>query len=44
MDIRFGYQQDPVIGPEQKLGLGGISFYLSFVGVVIVCSFLALVV
>ena len=44
VDIGFGGQQDLVLGPEQKLGLGGISFYLSFVGVVIVCSFLALVV
>ena len=44
MGIRFGGQQDPILGPEQKLGLGGVSFYLSFVGVAIVCSLLALVV
>ena len=31
-------QQDPILGPEQKLGLGGVSFYLSFVSVAIVCS------
>ena len=43
MEIEFGGQQDPVLGPEQKLDLGGVSFYLSFVGVAIVCSFLALV-
>ena len=44
VEIRFGGQQDPVLGPEQKLSLGGVSFYLSFVGVAIVCSLLALVV
>ena len=44
MEIGFGSQQDPVLGPEQQLGLGGVSFYLSFVGVAIVCSLLALVV
>ena len=43
MVIGFGGQQDPVLGPEQNLGLGGVSFYLSFVGVAIVCSLLALV-
>ena len=32
------------LGPEQKLGLGGVSFYLFFVGVAIVCSLLAFVV
>ncbi|XP_015170791.1 uncharacterized protein [Solanum tuberosum] len=42
--IGFGSQQDPDLGPEQQLGLGGVSFYLSFVGVAIVCSLLALVV
>ncbi|WMV48998.1 hypothetical protein MTR67_042383 [Solanum verrucosum] len=40
----FGSQEDPVLGPEQQLGLGGVSFYLSFVGVAIVCSLLTLVV
>ena len=44
MKIRFGGQQDPILGPEQKLGLGGVSFYLSFVGVAIVYSLLELVV
>ena len=44
MEIRFEGQKDPVLGPKQKLGLGGVSFYLSFVGVAIVCSLLALVV
>ena len=44
MEIGFGSQQNPVLGPEQKLDLGGVSFYLSFVGVAIVCSLLALVV
>ena len=43
VEIRFGGQQDPFLGPELKLGLGGVSFYLSFVGVAIVCSILALV-
>ena len=43
VDIGFGGQQDLVLGPEQKLGLGGVSFYLSFVGVAIVCSLLTLV-
>ena len=41
---RIGGQKDPVLGPEQKLGLGDVSFYLSFVGVAIVCSLLELVV
>ena len=44
VEIRFGGQKDPILGPEQKLGLGDVSFYLSFVGVVIVCSVLTLVV
>ena len=44
MEIGFGGQQDPVLGPEQRVGFGGVSFYLSFVGVAIVCSVLALVV
>ena len=44
MEIGFRSQQDPVLGPEQNLGLGGVSFYLSFVGVAIVCYFFALVV
>ena len=43
MEIGFGGQKDSVLGPEQKLGLGGVSFCLSFVGVAIVCSLLALV-
>ena len=43
MEIGFGGQKDLVLGPEQKLSLGGVSFYLSFVGVAIVCSLLALV-
>ena len=37
-------QQDLVLGFEQKLDLGGVSFYLSFVGVAIVYSLLTLVV
>ena len=41
---RIRSQKDPVLSLEQKLGLGGVSFYLSFVGVAIVCSLLALVV
>ena len=44
MKIGFGSQQDPFLGSEQQQGLGGVSFYLSFVGVAIVCSLLALVV
>ena len=44
MEIGFGGQKDLVLGPKQRLGLGGVSFYLSFVGVAIVCSLLALVV
>ena len=44
MEIGFGGQKDPILGPEQKLDLDGVSFYLSFVGVAIVCSFLALIV
>ena len=31
------------LGPEQKPGLGGVSFYLFFVDVAIVCCLLALV-
>ena len=44
MKIEFGCQQDLVLGPIQKLGLGGVSFYLCFVGVAIVSSLLAFVV
>ena len=44
MEIEFGGQQDPILGPEPRLGLSGVSFYLSFVGVAIICSLLALVV
>ena len=44
MKIGLGVQKDPILGPEQKLDLDGVSFYLSFVGVAIVCSLLALVV
>ena len=44
MEIEFRGHQDPVLGLKQKLGLGGVSFYLSFVGVAIVCSILAIVV
>jgi len=44
VEIGFIIQQDPVLGPEQQLSLGGVPFYLSFVGVAIVCSLLALVV
>ena len=42
VEIEFEGQKDPIFGPEQKLDLGGVSFYLSFVGVAIVCSLLAL--
>jgi len=44
VEIGFRRHKDPVLGPEQQLGLGGVSFYLSFDGVAIVCSLLALVV
>ena len=44
VEIGFRSQKDPVLGPKQKLGLGSVSFYFSFVGVTIVCSVLALVV
>ena len=44
VEIEYGGQQDPVLGSKQKLDLGGVSFYLSFVGIAIVCSLLALVV
>ena len=44
VETAFEGQQDPILGPEQKMGLGGVSFYLSFVGVDIVCSILAHVV
>ena len=44
METGFGGQQDTILGTEQKLGFGGVSFYLSFVGVAIVYSLLALVV
>ena len=40
---RIRWSARSVLGPEQNLGLGGVSFYLSFVGVAIVCSLLALV-
>ena len=43
VEIGFGGHQDPVLGLKQKLGLGGVSYYLSFVGVAIVCSLLTLV-
>lgn len=43
MEIGFRHQQDPVLGLEQQLGLGRVSFNLSFVSVAIVCSLLALV-
>ena len=43
VEIGFRSQQDSVLCPEQRLDLGGVSFYLSFVGVAIVCSLLALV-
>ena len=44
MKIVFEGKKDHVLGAEQKLDLGGVSFYLSFVGVAIVCFLLALVV
>ena len=44
MEIGFGGQKDPFLGSEQKIGLGDVSFYLSFVGVAIFCSLLAHVV
>ena len=44
VDIGFGGQKDPILGPEQKLGLGDVSLFLSVVGVAIVCSLLPLVV
>ena len=44
MEIRFRGQKDPILGSEQKLSLGGVSLYLSFLGVAIVCSLLELVV
>ena len=44
MKIGFGGQKDPILGPEQKLSFDSVFFYLSFVGVAIVCSLLALVV
>ena len=44
VEIEFKGQKDPILGPEQKLDLDGISFYLSFVRVAIVCSLLAIVV
>ena len=40
MEIGFGGQYDSILGPEQRLVCGGVSFYLSFVDVAIVCSFL----
>ena len=40
VEILFGGKKYPVLGPEQKLDLDGISFYLSFVGVAIVHSLL----
>ena len=44
VEIVFGGQKDPILDLEQKLSLSDVSFYLSFVGVAIICSFLALVV
>ena len=44
VEIGFIGHKNPVLDPEHKLSLGGVSFYLSFVGVAIVCSLLALVV
>ena len=44
VEIGFRGHQDPILDLEQKLSLSDVSFYLSFVGVAIVCSFLALVV
>ena len=44
MKIGFSSQKDSILSPKQKFSLGGVSFYLSFVGVAIVCSLLALVV
>ena len=43
-EIGFGGQQDPFLGLEQKLSLGVVSFYLSFVGIANVCYLFALVV
>ena len=43
MEIEFRGHKDPVLSLEQKLGSGGVSFYLSFVGVAIVFSLLTLV-
>ena len=39
--IRFGGQEDTVLGPEQRLDLVGVSFSLCFIGAAIVCYFLA---
>ena len=44
VEIGFGGQKDLVLDLEQKLSLSDVSFYLSFVRVAIVCSFLELVV
>ena len=44
MEIGLKGHKDPILGPEQKLSLGGVSFDLYFVGVTIICSPLALVV
>ena len=44
VEIGFEDQQDLILGPEQKLSFDSVFFYLSFVGVAIVCSLLALVV
>ena len=44
VEIGFGGQKDLVLDLEQKLSLSDVSFYLSFAGVAIVCSLLALVV
>ena len=44
VEIGFRGQQDPVLGLQQRQDLGGVSLYLSFVGVAIVCYLLALVV
>ena len=39
VEIGFKGHQNPVLGPIQMLGLGGVSFYLSFIGVGIVVLF-----
>ena len=39
VEIGFKVQKDPFLDPEQRLGLSGVSFNLSFFGVAIVCNF-----